>query len=179
MLRNQGMAQWARISTGAAVVTFGLAFFASSCGPIEYVGQVTRKASSQVAAAKAVEADKYSPYYYTLATEYLHKAREEAAAADFQAANRFGRKSEQAARKAKAEAIARAGQPIEKFHPKEEETGGGKLAPLDDAEETEELAPLDDGESDAEEDGEEDGDDEEESDSKSDDEEVPPGLGGD
>ncbi|MCP4445908.1 MAG: hypothetical protein GY811_11270 [Myxococcales bacterium] len=83
----------------------------AACGPIEYVNQVTRKASSQVAAAKAVKADKHAPYWYTLAVEYLHKAREEAAAADFQAANRFGKRSEKAARKARSVAIERARDP--------------------------------------------------------------------
>ena len=84
---------------------------ATACGPIEYVNQVTRKASSEVEAAKAVKADKHAPYWYTLAVEYLHKAREEAAAADFQAANRFGRRSAKAARKARSVAIERARDP--------------------------------------------------------------------
>lgn len=90
---------------------------AGGCGPIEYVNQVTRKASASVEAARVAEADKYSPYYYTLAKEYLHKAREEAASADYQAANRFGRRAEEAADKARAEAVARAGKPVEMFHP--------------------------------------------------------------
>jgi hypothetical protein len=82
-----------------------------ACGPIEYVNQVTRKASTEVEAARAVKADKHAPYWYTLAIEYLHKAREEAASADYQAANRFGRKAEHAARRARAEAIERARNP--------------------------------------------------------------------
>jgi hypothetical protein len=73
----------------------------AACGPIEYVGQVTRRASSDVEDARAVAADKYAPYYYTLAVEYLRKARHEAAHADYQAASRFGRKASEAARKAK------------------------------------------------------------------------------
>ena len=82
-----------------------------ACGPIEYVNQVTRKASSEVEAAKAVKADKHAPYWYTLAVEYLHKAREEAASADFQSANRFGRRSAKAARKARSVAIEQARNP--------------------------------------------------------------------
>jgi hypothetical protein len=93
-----------------AVLCLGLCFSAA-CGPIEYVNQVTRRASSEVDAAKAVKADKHAPYWYTLAVEYLHKAREEAAAADFQAANRFGRRSSEAARKARALAEERAANP--------------------------------------------------------------------
>ena len=72
----------------------------SACGPIEYVNQVSRKAAAQVEAAQAVQADKVAPYWYTLAVEYLHKAREEAAHADYQAANRFGRRAGEAATKA-------------------------------------------------------------------------------
>ncbi len=98
------------LSAVAALLVIG-------CGPIEYVNQVTRKASSSVEAARAAEADKYSPYWYTRAVEYLHKARAEAADADFQAANRFGRKSEEAANKAREEAIAHAGKPVELFYP--------------------------------------------------------------
>jgi hypothetical protein len=127
---------------------------AGGCGPIEYVNQVTRKASTSVEAARAAEADKYSPYYYTLAKEYLHKAREEAASADYQAANRFGQRAEEAADKARAEAIARAGKPVEMFHPnvvpKAGEAGEAGEAPRDRAPvmaplvDDEEVAPASD-----------------------------------
>jgi hypothetical protein len=70
------------------------------CGPVTYINEVTRKASSDVEAARAAQADQYAPYYYTLAVEYLRKAREEAAHADFQAANRLGRRASAAARRA-------------------------------------------------------------------------------
>jgi hypothetical protein len=78
----------------------------AACGPVTYVGQVTRTAASEVEAARAAQADKYAPYWFTLAVEYLEKAREEAAEADFQAANRFGRRAAEAAEKAVAEALA-------------------------------------------------------------------------
>ena len=52
------------------------------CGPIEYVNDVTRRASDRVEAAKAADADKYAPYYWTRAKEYLYKARERAAYAE-------------------------------------------------------------------------------------------------
>lgn len=86
-------------------------WLSSGCGPIGYVNQVTRKASASVAAARDVKADEYSPYWYTLAVEYLHQARREAALADFQAANRFGRQSHEAAERARKEAIERAANP--------------------------------------------------------------------
>ena len=88
----------------AAVVLLAL----QGCGPIQYVSTVTRGASSSVEAAKAVNADKYAPYYYTLAVEYFHRAKHEAAHSDYQAANRFGRKATAAADKARAIAIQRA-----------------------------------------------------------------------
>jgi hypothetical protein len=174
-----------------------VALAVSACGPIEYVNQVTRKASASVAAAKAVDADKYSPYYYTLAIEYLHKAREEAAAADFQAANRFGRKADDAAVMAKKQAIDRAGQPIEKFHPNmgEGAESGGGLSPLVDPVDTaadESSADTAGDESGADTAGDESGADtagdesgadtgvieEPDEGTDTDDDEVPPGLGG-
>jgi lipopolysaccharide biosynthesis regulator YciM len=83
-----------------------LALALLGCGPVIYINQVTRKASSDVEAARAAQADQYAPYYYTLAVEYLRKAREEAAHADFEAANRLGRKASAAARKAVEASIA-------------------------------------------------------------------------
>ena len=93
------------------ISVISISVIVAACGPIEYVNQVTRQASSEVAAARSVQADKHAPYWYTLAVEYLHKAREEAAAADFQAANRFGRRSSEAARKARSVALKRAQDP--------------------------------------------------------------------
>jgi hypothetical protein len=110
---------------------------ACACGPIEYVNQVTRKASADVAAAKAVRADKYAPYFYTLAVEFLHKAREEAAHADYQAANRFGRESSNAAKEARKLSIQRAGDPEWEDQTPEKIRGDGSgagdkpVAPLD------------------------------------------------
>ncbi len=93
-----------------------IAFVAAACiacGPIEYVNQVTRKASSDVEAAEAVKNDEDATfvYWFTLAREYLIKAREEASYADFQAANRFGRKASFAAKKAKESALQSAADP--------------------------------------------------------------------
>lgn len=79
----------------------------AGCGPVTYIGQVTRTASNDVEAARAAQADIHAPYWFTLAVEYLRKAREEAAEADFQAANRLGAKASQAARKARELAVSR------------------------------------------------------------------------
>jgi hypothetical protein len=80
-----------------------------ACGPVEYINQVTRRASAAVAAAKAAGAEKYAPYEYTAAKEYLHKAREEEGYADHQAAIRFGKKAETMAARAKELALEQAG----------------------------------------------------------------------
>jgi hypothetical protein len=79
----------------------------SGCGPIEYINQVGSKAASAVSAAKLASADRYAPYEYTAAEEYLRKAREEAGHAEYQDAIDYGRKSEELANKARAIAVAR------------------------------------------------------------------------
>lgn len=96
-----------------------IAAFAAACGPIEYVNQVTRKAGRAVAAADAVSTDDDARYIYwsTLAREYLHQARREAAFADFQAANRFGRKAAFAAHKAREAALQVAKDPSKRVPP--------------------------------------------------------------
>lgn len=78
----------------------------AACGPIEYVNQVTRSAANAVDEARAANAEKLSPYFWTRAVEYLHQARVLAAHSDFQAANHFGRLSAEAAEKATEEARA-------------------------------------------------------------------------
>jgi hypothetical protein len=75
------------------------------CGPIEYVSEV-HHASDAVDTARAAHADQSAPYWWTRATQYLQKAREVAAYADFQGANRFSRLATEAAEKATAEAQA-------------------------------------------------------------------------
>jgi len=85
-----------------------------ACGPIAYVSQVTFRADDAVEAARAAEADKYSPYWWTRAKEYLYMAREVAGHADYQGANHFGRLAEEAAIKAKAEAEVAAKDPTKR-----------------------------------------------------------------
>ena len=81
----------------------GLALLVS-CGPIVYVGEVTSRASTAVEHARDAQADTLAPYWWTRAVEYLHEARELAAHADFQGANKFGRLAAEAADKAVEEA---------------------------------------------------------------------------
>ncbi|MEJ7597160.1 MAG: DUF4398 domain-containing protein [Kofleriaceae bacterium] len=89
----------------------------ASCGSIVYINDVTRTASSSVEAARAAEADKYSPYYWTRAEQYLLKARERAAHADFQAANRYGRLAAAAAQLAEQEAASARMNPTKQLAP--------------------------------------------------------------
>ncbi|HVV88002.1 MAG TPA: hypothetical protein VHE35_33405 [Kofleriaceae bacterium] len=91
----------------AAAVAAALA----ACGPVGYLSQVTRSASTAVDEARVLNAAKYSPYWWTRAVEYLHQARVKAASADFQAANRFGRLATAAAHQAKADSVRRAADP--------------------------------------------------------------------
>lgn len=108
----------------------------AACGPIEYVNQVTRTAATAVDEARAVDAERLAPYWWTRAVEYLHEARDQAAHANFQAANRFGRLSTEAATQAKADAIRRAADPrlMDEITPPRRAPGhgGGDLAPVDD-----------------------------------------------
>ena len=77
---------------------------ATACGPIAYVNEVTRRASDSVDAARDAKADKYAPYYWTRATQYLHQARVKAAKSDWEGANRFGRLAAEAGDQAVVEA---------------------------------------------------------------------------
>jgi hypothetical protein len=115
-----------------------LAAALAGCGPVSYVGG-TRTASDAIEAARAVHADKYAPYWWTRATQYLHKANEVAAHADFQGANRFGRLATEAAIKAKEEAEVAAKDPTKRLAPAKD---GPAIAP---AKDPHEVAPAKDG----------------------------------
>ena len=78
-----------------------------ACGPVEYISQVGNKAASAVSSAKLAQADRYAPYEYTAAEEYLHKAREEAGYAEYQDAIEYGRRSEELANRARAISVAK------------------------------------------------------------------------
>ncbi|HVV49162.1 MAG TPA: DUF4398 domain-containing protein [Polyangia bacterium] len=80
---------------------------ALGCGPVEYIDQVGNRAASAVSAAKLASADRYAPYEYTKAEEYLHKAREEAGHAEYEDAIDFGQKAEEFANLARAITVKR------------------------------------------------------------------------
>jgi sRNA-binding protein len=98
------------VAVVAVLASQGLA----GCGPITYVGDVTHRASDAVDQARAAQAEKYAPYWWTRATQYLHKAREVAAHADFQGANRFGRLAAEAATHAAEDARIAAKDPAKR-----------------------------------------------------------------
>jgi len=77
------------------------------CGPVEYISQVGNRAASAVSSAKLAQADRYAPYEYTAAEEYLHKAREEGGYAEYQDAIEYGKKAEDLANRARAIAVSK------------------------------------------------------------------------
>ena len=76
-----------------------------ACGPIQYISQVTTRASDAVSAARAANAETLAPYEFTSAVEFLHKAREEEGYANHQTAVRFGKVAETMARRARQIAL--------------------------------------------------------------------------
>ena len=120
-----------------AAMRWGLVAFVCclwGCGPISYVNEV-RDASEAIDMARAQQADKYAPYYWTRATQYLHKAREDAEHADFQGASRFGRLASEAAKKAIEDAMMAAKDPSKRpFEQKDTKTAPAKdsVAPAKD-----------------------------------------------
>lgn len=88
-----------------------LALALAACGPLRYVSGVSGDASDAVEEARQAKAETLAPYWWTRAVEYLARARHEAAEADWQAANRFGRLAREAAETAVKEAAAAASDP--------------------------------------------------------------------
>ena len=107
-LRRQRDLRAGALAVGALVLL--ATSLTSGCGPIEYINQVGIKAAGAVSAAKLAQADRYAPYEYTAAEEYLHKAREEAAYAEYEDAIEFGRKAEELANKGRAIAVTKLSQ---------------------------------------------------------------------
>ena len=108
--RHRYLPAGARALGAAMLVGASLTALVSGCGPVEYINQVSVKAAGAVSAAKLAQADRYAPYEYTAAEEYLHKAREEASYAEYQDAIEFGVKAEELANKGRAIAVAKLSQ---------------------------------------------------------------------
>jgi hypothetical protein len=116
----------------AMLATPIVAGFLGGCGPVEYINQVSFKAASALAAAKEAQADRYAPYEYTAAEAYLHKAREEAAYAQYQDSIEYGRKAEDQAHRARAIALSHMSQsasPVSTATPTSSEPAKGSEPP--------------------------------------------------
>jgi hypothetical protein len=100
---------WRLIASAACLLAVG-------CGPVEYINQVGNRAASAVSAAKLASAERYAPYEYTAAQEYLHKAREEAGHAEYEDAIDYGHKAEDLANRARAIAIQQMAKEAERVH---------------------------------------------------------------
>lgn len=83
----------------------------SACGPVQYMADVSGRATAAVEQARREGAETHAPYELTAASEYLKKAREEASYSQWQSALEFGATAEQLAYKALGLARERAGQP--------------------------------------------------------------------
>lgn len=70
----------------------------TGCGPILSTYLIL-SAQADLEGAKAAEAEKYAVYEYTMASEYLHKAREEQGYADFGPSIDYAFKAEEMAAK--------------------------------------------------------------------------------
>jgi hypothetical protein len=84
---------------GLAVFAVTAAAFCMGCGGALYAIQVN-SASSKVAQAKELGAEKLAPYEYFYASEHLNKAMSEAAEGDYSDANDFAGVAEEYADKA-------------------------------------------------------------------------------
>ena len=86
------------------------------CGPFGYLKKVAKDASRAVADAKAVEAEKYAPYEYWGAVEYLEQAKVLMAYSEYERSFDYGTRAKQLAEEAKAKAERReSGQMKESF----------------------------------------------------------------
>jgi len=115
-----------RVCPAPLLVALAVACAGAACGPIGYVSTVTHRASDAVDAARAAGAETLAPYWWTRATQYLAMAREVAAHADFQGANRFGALAAEAADHALADAEAAARDPAKRPAPPAPEVAPAK-----------------------------------------------------
>lgn len=80
-----------------------------ACGPVEYMADVSGRASAVVAQARREGAKDAAPYEMTTAELYLARARTEAGRSEYELALTYGRRAEAAAIKALALSRARPG----------------------------------------------------------------------
>jgi hypothetical protein len=76
----------------------------SACGPVESTHFILQ-ADSAIEGAKIADGEKRSPYEYTAAEQYLHKAREKWGTSDFEYSVDYARKAKTLAEKAKERSL--------------------------------------------------------------------------
>ena len=115
---------------------FWVAFVAllTACvGPISYLNTVARQARRAVAEAEAVNAKQLSPYEYWSAVTYLTMAREKAAQADFEDANKYGARATRMGNLAKKLASEKAAEGPDGDRPPQESVPPALLEPRTEA----------------------------------------------
>jgi hypothetical protein len=85
-----------------AVIVLGFAL--GACGPVESTSLIVQ-ADTSLHNAKTAGADQKSPYEYTAAEQYLHKAREEWGRSDFEYSVDFATKARDLSIKARENAM--------------------------------------------------------------------------
>jgi hypothetical protein len=78
----------------------------SACGPVQSTYLIV-SAQAELDAARAAQADRYAPYEYTAADQYLAKAREEQGYAEFGAAVDFAYKAKELAKEGKKRSLSK------------------------------------------------------------------------
>lgn len=89
-----------------AFATLTMLALSTGCGPV-ISSYLILSAQAELDGAEAAEAEKYAPYEYAAAEQYLHKAREEQGYAHFQPAIEFAFKAQDLAERGRVEAKKR------------------------------------------------------------------------
>lgn len=67
---------------------------APACGPVTYLSRVTFSAYGDMAALRVTDTEKWTPYEFTAATEYLRRSQELAGYARHHDSNNFAKKAQ-------------------------------------------------------------------------------------
>ncbi|XXF80232.1 DUF4398 domain-containing protein [Myxococcaceae bacterium GXIMD 01537] len=90
-----------------SVLVAAASVFCAACGPVKSTANLL-DAEVQIQAARTAGAEKLSPYEWTAANLYLHKAREEVGYSDYQSGVDFAVKASRYANEAREKAMAAA-----------------------------------------------------------------------
>ncbi len=90
--------------TGGLLVALLLGMALAACGPVESTSVII-EADTALHNAKTAEADQKSPYEYTAAEQYLHKAREKWGTSDFEYSIDYASKARDLAKTARDKSL--------------------------------------------------------------------------